>query len=733
MEVSFRKEIANLKLGAGSTFHGEGILAVTKALLQSGVGYVGGYQGAPVSHLLDVLLQSEDILAELGVHLQTCTNEAAAAALLAASINYPVRGAVTWKSIVGTNVAADALSNLASAGVIGGALIVVGEDYGEGASVIQERTHAFALKSSVWLLDPRPDLPTIVRMVEKGFELSEASNTPVIVELRIRACHVYGSFEAKDNVAAKVSTNARLADPAVFDYAKLSHPPVTFNQEIDKVTRRRPAAEQFILDHQLNEFVGPADGDVGIIVQGGLFNVLNDRLTAAGLSDIYGNSAVSTLVLNVTHPLSSRQITEFCAGKKAVLVVEEGAPDFLEQAIGQILRKADLQTKLHGKDCLPMAGEYTPLVMADGLAKFLKLQTVQPTVSSPLEGAAKGGGATSARLDSAANVLTNWLTEHQSRVTKVAGALQTPLPARPPTFCTGCPERPVFSAMKILKQETGAVHVAADIGCHAFGTFAPFSQGNSILGYGMSLASAAAVSSVQQKRPVSIMGDGGFWHNGLLSGVASAAFNKDDGVLIVMNNGYSSATGTQDLPSSRPNDEGRGKGIEIERSLRALGLEWIRRVRTYGVSEVKQTLDAAIRSKEKGLKVIIADGECQLARQRRVRPALAAAVAKGQRIVRQRFWIDPDICTGDRSCIRLSGCPSLTVKPSEDPLRSDPIAHVNNDCVGCGLCGEVAHAAQLCPSFARIDIIQNPGPWDRFKRTISAGLMNLSGAREAAL
>ena len=111
MEVSFRDEIKRLELGAGATFYGEGILAVTKALLQSGVAYVGGYQGAPVSHLLDVLLQSEDLLARLGVHLQTCTNEAAAAALLAASINYPVRGAVTWKSIVGTNVAADALSD----------------------------------------------------------------------------------------------------------------------------------------------------------------------------------------------------------------------------------------------------------------------------------------------------------------------------------------------------------------------------------------------------------------------------------------------------------------------------------------------------------------------------------------------------------------------------------------------------------------------------------------------
>src|SRR5271163_3485113 len=179
MERSFKHEVESLKLGAGQTFRGEGILAVTKALLQSGVSYVGGYQGAPVSHLLDVLVDAQDIMGELGVHLETCTNEAAAAAMLGASINYPIRGAVTWKSIVGTNVAADALSNLASPGVIGGALIVLGEDYGEGASVIQERSYAYAMKSSLILLDPRPELARMVQLVEDGFALSEASNTPV--------------------------------------------------------------------------------------------------------------------------------------------------------------------------------------------------------------------------------------------------------------------------------------------------------------------------------------------------------------------------------------------------------------------------------------------------------------------------------------------------------------------------------------------------------------------------
>src|SRR5512140_477801 len=242
MERQFNAEIESLKLGAGETFHGEGILAVTKALLQSGVSYVGGYQGAPVSHLLDVMVQARDYMDELGVHVEACTNEASAAAMLGASINYPARGAVTWKSIVGTNVASDALTYLSSAGVLGGALIVVGEDYGEGASVAQERTHAVALKSSMWMLDPRPNLATIVNLVERGFELSEASNTPVFMDLRIRACHVHGSFKAGANRAPAISTRNLQAAAAQFNYDHIAHPPATFRQEKQKMGVRLPAA-----------------------------------------------------------------------------------------------------------------------------------------------------------------------------------------------------------------------------------------------------------------------------------------------------------------------------------------------------------------------------------------------------------------------------------------------------------------------------------------------------------
>ncbi|MCL4767181.1 MAG: indolepyruvate ferredoxin oxidoreductase subunit alpha [Hyphomicrobiaceae bacterium] len=695
MERSFAREIESLKLGAGEVFHGEGILAVTKALLQSGVSYVGGYQGAPISHLIDVMVQARDYLGELGVHVEPCTNESSAAAMLGASIMYPVRGAVTWKSIVGTNVAADALSNLASPGVEGGALIVIGEDYGEGASVIQERTHAFAMKSALWLMDPRPNLETIVRCVEKSFELSEASNTPVMLELRIRACHVQGSFVAKDNAAPAISAKRLLEAPAPHDYDKLSHPPVTYVHERKKYEVRMPAARRFIAENGLNELIEGRHGEIGLIVQGGVFNSLVRALQQLGLADAFGRSALPMLVLNVVYPLVPEEITRFAAGRRAVLVVEEGQPEFIEHEIGSILRRADINVRVCGKDVLPMAGELTSEVLVGGVAKFVQ-----------------------AHVPQLGNLGDAGYAEEVAELRRAAAeALGGPVPARPPGFCTGCPERPFFTALKLTEREIGKMHYSADIGCHSFATFAPFNFGNSILGYGMSLASSAGVTSFQERRPIAVMGDGGFWHNGLLSGVSSRLMNGGDGVLVILKNGYTSATGTQEVVSSPAEvakaeagaSSATGSETRIESTLKGLGVTWLRTVHTYRVAEMKRTLLEAFKSPFKGLKVIVAEGECQLERQRRIRPLRAKALARGQRVVRTRFGVDEETCTGDHSCIRLSGCPTLTVETATDPLKTDPVAHVTNGCVGCGLCGEVAHAATLCPSFWQADIVANPG------------------------
>ncbi|KGD87338.1 MULTISPECIES: indolepyruvate ferredoxin oxidoreductase subunit alpha [Rhizobium/Agrobacterium group] len=708
-ERSFAREVEDLKLREGEIFRGEGILAITKALLQSGVSYVGGYQGSPISHLMDVLADAKDVMEDLGVHFETSASEAAAAAMLSASVMYPVRGAVTWKSTAGTNVASDALSNLSSGGVNGGALIILGEDFGEGSSIMQERSHAFAMKSQMWLLDPRPNLPSIVQAVEDGFQLSEASNTPVMLEVRIRACHVHGQFVAKDNKRPTYTLKQALENP-VRDVNRIVLPPANFIHEKDKLERRWPAAVNFIKEKKLNEFFGPEEGEIGIIMLGGMYNGVMRALQQLGLADVYGNSSIPLYVMNVAYPMIDEEVVDFCVGKKAVIMVEEGAPEYIEQTMHTLLRRRDIQTKLHGKDILPLGGEYTAPVMMKGLKTFIEMYDRillgnQPPVPDP----------------------TPILNDPKVK------ALAEVVPARPAGFCTGCPERPIFAAMKLVEKELGEHHVSADIGCHLFSILPPFNIGGTTMGYGLGPASASAFNVEADKRSIAVMGDGGFWHNGLATSVGNAVFNKQDGVILVVDNYYSAATGGQDILSSRAINPNRKTNNSIVNAVKGIGATWVRQIdRTYDVAKMRDTLKEALTTKEKGPKIIVASSECMLNKQRRVKPQFAKAVKDGKRMVKERFGVDEDVCTGDHACIRLSGCPSLSVKHTDDPLKDDPVAAIDNSCVGCGNCGEVSEAAVLCPSFYRADVIHNPTGWDRFVSHMRNKVIGWLQARRAA-
>ena len=689
-ERSFAKEVEKLRLGDGEEFRGEGILAITKALLECGVGYVGGYQGAPISHLMDVLSDAQDILSELGVHFEASASEATATAMLAASVHYPIRGAVTFKSTVGTNVASDALANLASGGVTGGALIIVGEDYGEGSSIMQERSHAFAMKSQVWLLDPRPNLPSIVKAVRDGFELSEASNTPVMMEVRIRCCHVHGSFVARDNQRPPMTVADALENPRR-DTQRIVLPPASFLHEKEKVERRWPAAVDFIRSRKINEFFGPERGRIGIVCQGGMYNGVVRALQRLGLSDIYGETSVPIYVLNAVYPLIDDEFLDFCRDKDAVLVVEEGQPNYIEQAFGSMLYKAGATTRLAGKDYLPMAGEYTGQVMLDGIGVFVR--------------------------DFAPDILSDRQRAPNQKAEPVAAPeLAKAVPGRPPGFCTGCPERPIFAATKLVEQELGPHHIASDIGCHLFSIMPPFELGATTMGYGLGPASASAFNAPEAKRrSISFVGDGGFWHNGLTSSIGNAVFNQNDGVIVIVDNYYAAATGGQDILSSRADNKSKSTKHPITEAVKGMGVKWVRQIdRTYDVGKMRATLKEALTTPEKGPKVIVASSECMLNRQRRERPLMQKAIKGGERVVKPRFGVDEDVCTGDHACMRLSGCPSLSVKSLDDPLRDDPVAHIDHTCVGCGNCGEVAEAAVLCPSFYRADTVHNPTGLERF-------------------
>ncbi|MDJ1464422.1 indolepyruvate ferredoxin oxidoreductase subunit alpha [Nitratireductor sp. GZWM139] len=689
-ERSFVKEVQKLRLGAGETFHGEGILAITKALLQCGVGYVGGYQGAPISHLMDVLADAQDILGELGVHFEASASEATATAMLAASVHYPIRGACTFKSSVGLNVASDALANLASGGVTGGALIIVGEDYGEGSSIMQERSHPFAMKSQVWLLDPRPNLRSIVKAVEDGFELSEASNTPVMLMVRIRSCHVTGSFETKENKRPWMTVADALENPRR-DTNRIVLPPASFLHEKEKVEKRMPAAVDFIRSRRINEFFGPDRGKAGIILQGGMYNSVIRALQRIGLADVYGETDVPLYVLNAVYPLIDDEVIDFCADKDSILIVEEGQPNYLEQAIASLMHKKGLDTRILGKDILPMAGEYTGQVMLDGISAYLRANAPELLAAQVLAPNASGENT-------------------------LAADLAKVVPGRPPGFCTGCPERPIFAATKLIEKELGPHHISSDIGCHLFSIMPPFELGATTMGYGLGPASASAFNSPDAKRrSISFVGDGGFWHNGLTSSIGNAVFNQNDGVIVVVDNFYSAATGGQDVLSSRADNPTKSTQHPITDAVKGMGVKWVRHIdRTYDVTKVRAALREALTTEEKGPKVIVASSECMLNRQRREKPQTAKAISGGKRVVKPRFGVDEDVCTGDHACMRLSGCPSLSVKKLDDPLRDDPVASIDHTCVGCGNCGEVADAAVLCPSFYRADVVHNPGSWDRF-------------------
>jgi indolepyruvate ferredoxin oxidoreductase alpha subunit len=350
---------------------------------------------------------------------------------------------------------------------------------------------------------------------------------------------------------------------------------------------------------------------------------------------------------------------------------------------------------VHGKDMLPMAGEYTPAVMIKGILEFVE-------------------GYAPHLIDH----------EHLPAIVRPASgkppdveAVDRHIHPRPPSFCTGCPERPIFSALKLVERELGPHHVSCDIGCHLFSILPPFNIGATTMGYGLGWAGAAAFHTREtNQRTISFMGDGGFWHNGLTSGVGNAVFNQSDSVLVVVDNSYTAATGGQDILSSKAGNPIRTTKLSIAEAVRGVGVKWVRTItRTYDVAAMRDVFKEALTTPEKGPKVIVAESECSLNKQRREKPLMRKRVLEGRRVVRERFGVDADLCTGDHSCIRLSGCPSLTIQPNPDPLRQDPVATVLDSCVGCGLCGEVAHAAVLCPSFFSAEIVSNPSAWERFK------------------
>ncbi|HWP34275.1 MAG TPA: thiamine pyrophosphate-dependent enzyme, partial [Thermodesulfobacteriota bacterium] len=302
-----------------------------------------------------------------------------------------------------------------------------------------------------------------------------------------------------------------------------------------------------------------------------------------------------------------------------------------------------------------------------------------------------------------------------------------PVARRTPVFCTGCPERPIFTALKILERELGPAHYAGDIGCYTMGALAPFHLTGSLTGMGLGLASANALSRLARPRAVSFMGDGTFWHSGLTASIVNALYNRQDAVLVIFENFWTAMTGHQENPASGTNTRREPVGrMDIAAALRGIGVEWIETVDPYDLGGALRVLRRALADPRPGLKVVISRAECRLEQARRERPLRLAQLKAGRRVETVVLGVDPEVCVGDHSCMRLNGCPSLTLAPGPNPLREDPVATIEPSCAGCGLCGEIAHEAALCPSFYEVRTVSNPTALDRLRARLSRGLIRLA-------
>lgn len=693
--------LAQLRYGAGRTLLGDTGVIVLKALLESGVSYVGGYPGSPVTNIYDATAgANHDILKPLGIYFQGSGNEASAASMLKISINHPVRGAVIWK-VVGSNVAADPLAHIASSGVKGGVLVFVGEDYGCSSTSVAETTLTMGLKSGLIVIDPPVDAQRLHWLIQRGFEMSEASQMPAAFLLRTRVGNMKGSIICGENREPTIS-RTRPLEKIIYDITRDHFPPYSVLQERSILTERLPLAAQYALRHELNQlFPGTAAGNgklraggPGIITHGMVLNTLRRVLAHLGRADATGKSDLSILNLNVLHPLIPEQVLDFLRGHPQVLIIEEGAPTFLEQQIRVLAQKEKLDVELYGTDILPPSGERVPAVVLRGVEDFL--------------GRAAGNGKGPRELPR-----SRACEEH---VAAAAAFLKKPPTPRLPIFCSGCPERPIFSALTLLREQFGSTEYGNDIGCYSMGALPPHNLEGLVTGMGTGLAASTAMGVISGQRPIAFMGDGTFWHSGLTTSVVNAIYDNLDAVLVIFDNLWTAMTGHQENPSSHRNIRGEAiPRMQIEETLRGMGVTWLRTVNPYDMAESYTALREAFQTPEGGLKVVVSRAECELERTRRERIPLRLAIQAGERKLLPRLGVDPDVCTGDHSCMRFNGCPSLTLKENPNPLRQDEVAHIDQSCTGCGFCGELAHTAILCPSFYRVEVIENPTAWDKLR------------------
>jgi len=610
-----------------------GNTAIVRAMIESNTKVITSYPGSPTPEIAGAI--SSIPLEKRPFYFEFSTNEKVATEVAFGSSVNGNLSAVFFKS-VGLNVAADSFVQLSLLELIGGMVIILGDDPGANSSQNEQDNRHYAKLSYTPIFEPSTP-QEVYEMYLEATELSKKLKMPVILRLTTHVCH------AKQKVDFGNYTPIENSFKSDFDVSNGPYIPIT--SEVfpmkEKALKKLNSVSEYSQKTKINKVFINEDNKRGIITYGGPYLSLIDVLKNS-------NKKPDILKLGIVYPLPEKIIIDFLKKHEEIKILEE-LDDILEKEIVYIAYKNNLNVKIIGKSSLEdWLGEYTP----DKVEKVIK--NLWP------------------------DLISNTDSEKFEEIY---------VPKRPAQMCPGCGHRSAFYAVKkALKEKDITV---ADIGCHTLGFLPPYNMGQVLLsmGHGNSTASGLSINN-KERKVVTFIGDSTFFHAGL-PGIINAIFNKHNFTLIVMENGTTAMTGHQDHPAVGKNFNSDTSSISIKKVLESFGVKYIAEIDAYSQKKLIDTVREFVEIE--GFKVIIAKHPCMLkfTREQRKKGVFITRKVKVDKDVCTLFYecierfacptfqkdskgkisVHEDLCIGDGSCMQT--CPSTAIKPKKESKEGE--------------------------------------------------------------
>ena len=731
---------------------------LVKGALESGVSLLTGYPGSPLAEVFDTIERNAELLKTNGIVAQIANNEALSIARLNGSQMADVRAIAFMKS-VGFHVASDALAISNLAGTTGGAVVVVGDDTWSHSTQVPADSRFLARHVQTPLIEPAT-FQELKDWIHCAFQISAASNLYVCYLTTENQASGGGNVELHPNIYPEISDLKQInLDTQHIDADKrVILPPHTAQIEVEALRERIPTALETARNLGLNtiQFIDEGEGTaplrkkhrLGFVSAGLAYSCL---LHALGELKLDGE--IPILKLGMTHPIDKDLIREFAAQVDEIYVVEEKRP-LLENEIKAFITQGyqngdmDRYVNVWGKQ---FPNGIAGIPVTSGLDTSILIQKLIPLLKH-LFGNGSRQSAASKRGIGVTNPSHNLFTEshtatyHDPKIDlehisgeetlqQQVSAQQIDIPQRTPTFCPGCPHRDSSSVfLEITKQfmdadymkkhhDLGPVDLVfhGDIGCYSMLKYEPFPRlMHNLSAMALGGGAGAGIDPFITNKQIVFMGDSTFFHGGMAA-ISDSIKNNQDIAYIILDNQTTAMTGHQPTPAGELDLLGNPTfAQDIEQVAQGLvGNSDIEIVRTNPEDRVnyKKHLEKTIL--KSGVKIIIADKECAITYQRRIRREQRQTVAKdGFLKYEKHINITPEVCEFCRECTTATGCPGLKIVDTD---YGEKIAIDQSNCVSDGACARIKYA---CPAFEEVIVTRKRAQQDQTTASRNRALLS---------